>query len=368
MVSPPTNRTSGFVTPPEHSDSPTIPPHEDVALTSYLAHEASLDEILAVLSEHREKKMQASTTADSSRNGIGAEEASIEDAMLPEHRQSNTQVSSTTDLTWTGIVARDGGAAARKPQGFFSLPLELREMCYEWAMIMEGIFDGRVSLSPRTRKFIYELFDLNMAPNSLGSSRRGAVPSFFPAICRVSKQIAEEAASVYLRNNKLEISTKQLVKHLMSFLRTMPDGRGFTAIRSLEFRDQFVGSNLKAFVELASASALLASVKISITAPDTAWLCSYYSNLETLMKSLKLERLLRCKNLRQVTLVAEVSRYFAWPEPYNSGALKTSDLLEELEQWVKKEFRDATIRWCMSCCKQYRSFLPERVQALDPRT
>lgn len=104
---------------------------------------------------------------------------------------------------------------ARSNTTFMTLPLEIREVIYHFAM--EGL-PTQLSISEDKCMRGWTLY-----PNTL------------PNICFVSKQIWQEACLVFIRRTQFQFPYWYYGKNLSLWLSQLPDHKGYKAVRTLYF-------------------------------------------------------------------------------------------------------------------------------------
>jgi hypothetical protein len=122
------------------------------------------------------------------------------------------------DGFWQGMFADEGRLAANNASTFLTLPLELRDMIYEYAM-KELPKDCLVEEQP---------------------SRMKSIPPFLnklPSIAFANQQTLTESALVYIRRSRF-ILNRGYTSHwqLLIWLSQFPYSQGFTAIRELNYK------------------------------------------------------------------------------------------------------------------------------------
>ncbi|KAF2033453.1 hypothetical protein EK21DRAFT_86252 [Setomelanomma holmii] len=115
-----------------------------------------------------------------------------------------------------------------------SLPLELRQLCYHFAMEAEEDFDRGVEV---TGHFLGQGNGLPPVIDPL------TYPHRLPAICKTSKQVFDETVPVYLSTYTFRLTTLASIRMLTGFLESLPQDKGFMSLRKLYIEDYYTFNN-----------------------------------------------------------------------------------------------------------------------------
>jgi hypothetical protein len=126
------------------------------------------------------------------------------------------------------------------PSTLHKLPLELRQLCYSFAMIANEDFDREIDKYYDGRyagwdEILYCQRLHRYSESDVPFTLYRQYPGYVPTICRTSKTMFEEAYPVFLPNTVLQVPHPATVKVLETFLDSLPRETGFKAVRTLSF-------------------------------------------------------------------------------------------------------------------------------------
>jgi hypothetical protein len=116
-----------------------------------------------------------------------------------------------------GTARQNEATRPRKLESFVRLPVEIREMIYEYAMRNDGVFDLPIHVTPRDK-----------SAHLLGLNRR------VPAVCFTSKTEQTIATGVLIRHSTFRLSHEPHAGFLSYWLKHIDDGSGFRSVRRVE--------------------------------------------------------------------------------------------------------------------------------------
>jgi hypothetical protein len=191
---------------------------------------------------------------------------------------------------------------------FLELPIEIREVIWEFAM--RGTFNPITRSKYNNRGYLItpiEIRDYKGLPND------AARPFFLPSVCRVSRLTMSETIGVFVRGSEFLIASFIDNRFLDRFLQTM--SKGYEAIRSVHFAffDCFPsGFPQNSDLELVVRCTGLRTIKITFHATRLiTWvlegdyddgLTSYPRPVDEMWSHYKFDRLLDCMNLQNIII------------------------------------------------------------------
>ena len=208
---------------------------------------------------------------------------------------------------------------------FMDLPLELREVIWEYAMRGTPYLVARGQYLWASDKYAQYLVSPVEIREFLKRQSNVARPSFLPSICRLSKSTMGETIRVYIRGSTFMVASIHDNRFLDAFVQTVD--KGYEAIRSIHFAffDCFPGTfPQNADLELAVRCSGLHTVKLSFHVQKlTIWvlegdyddgLTRYPRPVNEIWTHYKFSRLLDCANLQKLIIERKGGHNYAGHE------------------------------------------------------
>jgi hypothetical protein len=200
------------------------------------------------------------------------------------------------------------------------LPLELRQLCYHFAMNADDMSEGRQVVA-------------------LVGSGQSESTVYLPPICRTSKVLFQEAAPVYIASVTfiLQRSTDTLV--LTRFLEHLPNDLGFKSVRSLKFESVDYGGIGEYSLELAVRCLGLRKLQLAFPVTETlrkmdtsVWETLGAETVKDMLGSYKLDQILNCGSLEELYIVGHGN--------VRGGNKLVMERLSGIALWIKEHYGD----------------------------
>ncbi|KAF2648414.1 hypothetical protein K491DRAFT_722584 [Lophiostoma macrostomum CBS 122681] len=224
-----------------------------------------------------------------------------------------------------------------------NLPLEICEMIIEHAMRADGEFDHNIDVQ-----------------SYISRSRSHSQPIFLPAICFTSEATRAEAAPVYISNTTWKMRGYASNQFLTHFLESIPNGKGFSAVRNLHFTAfhwfpgvENVDNHVNADLELMARCTGLKKICFTFHASMvmSRFINKYYGvhyrlkSVQEIVKHYDFEQIFRCASLREIT-VDGLQAVMDAVDGYSEQRL------QDVVDWIQGEFKSrfekevkTTIKW-----------------------
>jgi hypothetical protein len=243
------------------------------------------------------------------------------------------------------------GKTAKHDTSMFELypkmPFEIRAMIIEEVMRAGGHFD---------RDILVQIHSYN----SKSSSR----PTFLPAICFSSKATFMESTPVFIRNATWKFTGYAGARFLFHFLSSIPDGKGFMAVRNSNFTALYwfdgveaVDTHTNADMELMARCPRLSKVGFSLhllmfmhDSDDDLAPWEYAKRMKTVPEIVNyydFEKIFNCTHLKEIVING-----IQVPLSMDYSGGNAEHRLRDLADWLKSEFKSrlgknvkVTIEW-----------------------